>query len=130
MTRDSHKKPFEEGSDRRKRRRVPYIKFAWYRTVHDTSMGSEEDPDSLEGISRTCDISRTGIGIVVARPIAVGTLVFVEIATDQTNLSGIGKVMNSARIQSGMHRVGIHWLVVPPNDELLLGQMCEEDDQG
>ena len=130
MIRDSQESPIAKGSDRRQNRRANYVKFAWYGTVHDASIGSEEEPDCPEGISKTCDISSTGIGIQVADPIALRTLVFIEIATDQANLRGVGKIANSWQVQSGLHRVGIRWLVVPPNDQLLLGQLSGEDDQG
>ena len=128
MTRDSRQWPIVSGVERRGAQRVTCVRFAWYQMIVDDDAGGEEHA-GLEGITKTCDLSRLGIGIEVAEPLPHGALVFIEIATDQVNLSGLGRVSNSGRLPNGLYRTGIRWIVVPPNDRLLLAQLCGDDDE-
>ncbi len=117
MSSDEGKKASVSGADRRIASRYSTVKFVWYRILRLESDG-ENFPS--EGISKTCDISETGIGLHAPRALPVGRMIFVEIATTEFNLSAIGQIVYSKPTAEGYHRIGVHFTIVPPNDRLLL----------
>jgi hypothetical protein len=117
MSSDEGKNESVSAADRRIASRYSTVKFVWYRILKLESNG-ENFPN--EGISKTCDISETGIGLHAPRALPVGRMVFVEIATTEFNLSAIGKIIYSKPTTEGYHRIGVHFTIVPPNDRLLL----------
>jgi len=117
MSSDEGKKESVSAADRRVASRHTTVNFVWYKVLRLESDG-EKFPN--EGISKTCDISETGIGLHVPRALPIGRVIFVEIATKEFNLSVIGKIVYSKPTIEGYHRVGVHFTIVPPNDRLLL----------
>ncbi|MBN2496115.1 MAG: PilZ domain-containing protein [Deltaproteobacteria bacterium] len=99
--------------------RYPTVNFVWYSILDDESDG-EELPS--EGISKTCDISASGVGILVPRPLPVGKRIFLEVATKEFNLSAVGRVVYSKASMEGYYRVGVQFMVIPPNDRLRLAR--------
>lgn len=119
MSGDDSKKDSVLEGDRRVASRHTTVKFVWYKVLPLESNG-EDFPN--EGISKTCDISETGIGLHVPRGLPNGRQIFIEINTKEFNLSAVGKIIYSRATMEGYHRVGVHFLVVPPSDRLLLAK--------
>jgi hypothetical protein len=107
------------GSDR-KQRRHSLVRFVWYRPL-------DRDGAKREGVARSCDLSLSGIGIYTTRPLEPGTSVFVEIAAREFNLSAVGEVAHCTAA-GDTFRVGIAFVVLPPNDRALLRQLCASED--
>jgi c-di-GMP-binding flagellar brake protein YcgR len=114
------------GHERRSSPRVPLVRFIWYKVIKEEQQANEE---SREGISRMCDLSRTGVGIYVTQPIDAGKRVFLEVATTKENLSALGQVVNTRPTDDGLYRVGIHFIAIPPNDRLALDNLLGRDEQ-
>lgn len=81
------------------------VKFIWFKVL-----GEEH-----EAIARSCDVSRTGIGLHTAEPIAPGKLVFVEVITASGAVSFVGRVAHCSATDD-LQRVGIQVDTMPPND--------------
>lgn len=105
------------GDDLRQAPRNPMIRFVWYRVL-------VEDGPAAEGVARSCDVSNSGIGIQTTREIPPGATLFVEIAAQDFNLSAVGRVVHCAA-RGDTYRVGIAFVVIPPNDRPLLRKLCE-----
>jgi hypothetical protein len=127
MTSDDGKKESVSAADRRVASRHSTVKFVWYRVL---SLESDGEDFPSEGISKTCDISETGIGLHAPRALPVGRIIFLEIATTEFNLSAIGKIIYSRPTTEGYHRVGVHLTIIPPNDRLLLMRHFKSHDEG
>lgn len=125
MTGDDGKKDSVSKGDRRVAARHITVKFVWYKVLP-SELNGEDFPN--EGISKTCDISETGIGLHVPRGLPVGSHIFIEINTRNFNLSAVGKIVYSKATMEGYHRVGAHFLVIPPNDLLLLKKYFRRDE--
>jgi c-di-GMP-binding flagellar brake protein YcgR len=125
MSRDSEKKIEASNINRRKAERHPIINFVWYKVLENNS---EKLAKSPEGISKMCDISATGIGLYVTEIVPVGKNVFMEVIADKFNLSMIGEIVHSRVEEDGYFRLGISFVVVPPNDRLLLSRMFGGSD--
>ena len=119
---NNHNEP--SGSERRSSERISLVRFIWYKVIDEERQAGDE---SQEGISRMCDISTTGVGIYVAQPIAAGKRVFLEVSTTGENLSAVGQVANSRPTAEGLYRVGIHFIVIPPNDRFALDNLLGRD---
>lgn len=93
--------------------RHPTVNFIWYKELID------EDVDTTvpaEGISRSCDISKTGLGLYTANPLTKERLIFVEMVAKEFNLSAVGKIVHVKQMKDGLYRAGIHFLAIPPTD--------------
>lgn len=104
--------------DRRAARRVRLLKFAWYCGLEGAA-GTR-----LEGLARSCDVSVSGVALWVAQPVPVGTRLFVEIVSGELCLSAVGLVVRSVAADGGQVQLGIHFQVVPPNDQVALTRFC------
>jgi hypothetical protein len=104
------------GIENRLAARHTTVNFIWYKIIED----SDDSKQSDEGISKSSDISETGVGMLVTRLIPKGKKVFVEIATKDFNISAVGQIVYTKYEGEGFYRVGIQFLAVPPNDLLLL----------
>ena len=109
----------EDVTDKRDSSRCPLITFCWYSVVGES--GSDH-----EGLARSCDISKTGVGVVTSKAVPVGQYVFIEVATGAGQLSAIGKVMYCSPIDGGSYRVGLRLDIVPPTDMGILAAMVAE----
>lgn len=112
--------------DRRVATRHITVKFVWYKVLPLKPDG-EDFPN--EGISKTCDISETGMGLHVPRGLPIGRQIFIEINTKEFNLSAVGTIIYSRATMEGYHRVGVHFIVIPPNDRLLLSKHLSRDEK-
>jgi hypothetical protein len=104
-------------SDNRKAERHPTINFVWYRVI---GIRADEDQNPVEGLAKSCNISETGLGLLVPIPLPVDEKIFVEIAIKNFNLSAVGRIVFSIPIEGNYQQVGIQFLAVPPNDRMLL----------
>ncbi len=104
------------GIDNRLATRHPTVNFIWYKIID----GSDDGKQPVEGISKSSDISESGVGMMVTRLIPKGTTVFVEVATRDFNISAVGKVVYTKYEGEGFYRAGVVFLAIPPNDLLLL----------
>jgi hypothetical protein len=107
------------GEDNRQYQRRPVVRFIWYKLLEDDNETSEYNS---EGISKTCDISSSGIGIYVTTELPLGKLIFIEVAAHEFGISAVGKITNVRPSAKKYFRVGIHFTIVPPNDRLKLGE--------
>jgi len=109
----------ERADEDRRQAAVRYttVNFVWYQVLSD-EIGKEQS--KFEGIAKSCDISVSGVGLLVPNGLPVGRMVFIEIATKTFNMSAVGKIVYSNPTEGATQRVGIQFLVVPPNDRLLL----------
>jgi hypothetical protein len=114
------------GPERRSEPRLTLVRFIWYKVIEEDPASGEEP---REGISRMCDISKTGVGIQLTQPIAAGKRVFLEVSTTKENLSAVGQVAHSRPTAEGLFRVGIHFLAIPPNDRLALENLLGSHEQ-
>lgn len=112
--------------ERRITRRIPLVRFVWYKVL-DREL--DEVERSLEGISKSCDISETGVGLYTTQHIPIGTPIFLEIATKRFNLSCIGKVAYSRNADGKFFRIGIRFVLLPPNDRVLLIEHFVKDKE-
>lgn len=124
MSHDENNQNEPSGPERRSSERISLVRFIWYKVI-DEEHRADEKP--REGISRMCDISKTGVGIYVTQPIAAGTRVFLEVSTTGENLSAVGQVANTRPTPQGLYRVGIHFIAIPPNDRLALDNLLGRD---
>ena len=115
------------GTERRSSPRLVLVRFIWYKVIQE-EWPSDQEPQ--EGISKMCDISRTGVAVQVTKPIGAGKRVFLEISTTKDNLSAVGQVTHSRPTGDGLYRVGIHFLAIPPNDRLALNNLIGADEEG
>lgn len=106
----------DSGIDDRVATRHLTINFVWYKIIEDEEDSERQD----EGISKSSDLSETGVGILMTRLIPKGKKVFIEIATKNFNISAVGKIVYTKYEEEGFYRVGIQFIVIPPNDLLLL----------
>ena len=114
---EKEEKADSRGSPRKIATRYTTVNFVWYQVLGDLDAVQE---DVVEGIAKSSDISTSGVGLLVPTGLPVGRLVFLEIATKTFNLSAVGKVVYSNLLEGGTQRAGIQFLVIPPNDRLLL----------
>jgi len=103
-----------QGIENRAATRHITVNFIWYKII------DGEEKESIEGISKSNDISETGVGMLVTRLIPNGKRVFIEIATQKFNISAVGKIVYSKYEGEGFYRAGVQFLALPPNDLLLL----------
>lgn len=123
------KKTFEIPDPPPERRGAPRclaVDFVWYKVL--TPADNIEKSD--EGIFKMRDISHTGLGIYVTKPLEVGTLVFIEICSKALRLSAVGEVANIRQDAKGYYRVGIRFRVLPPNDRMALLNFWKKNDRG
>jgi hypothetical protein len=121
-------KPDESAStNRRGERRHPLISFVWFQIIDDTEPSDEyADWASSSGcIARSCDISAGGIGITASQSCPVGSKVFMEISTGGFHISAAGQAIHARCTTEGQFRIGINFLVVPPNDRIRLRKTCD-----
>jgi hypothetical protein len=104
-------------AERRITKRHSLVRFVWYKVL---SNEFDQLESSLEGISKSCDISETGVGLYATSHIPVNTPVFLEIATLKFNISCIGKVAYSRQSEKNYFRIGVRFVLLPPNDRILL----------
>ncbi|MBW2277167.1 MAG: PilZ domain-containing protein [Deltaproteobacteria bacterium] len=128
MTIDDNKAGKAQGRERRISQRLPLVRFVWYKVIH-SKKPAEGLAGSEEGICKLCDISSTGVGILVPKPIADGSQVFLEISIGEYTISSIGEVVNTRPAPNQLYRVGALFVVLPPNDRVLLNRLLEDDDQ-
>ncbi len=95
--------------------------FVWYKIV-----GSSDGTDTCEGMARSCDASRSGIGLVTSRALPLGARLFVEIVVPEGNLSVVGTIVHCSSQPDGLFRVGVRLEIVPPNDRQTLARMVAE----
>jgi len=110
--------------DRRRAVRHPTVLFVWYKIL----VEDPDPPEHFEGVSKTCDISSSGVGVFTAWLLPVGKKVFLEIVTKEFNLSAIGRVVYARKIKDGYFRVGIEFEVMPPNDRTLFDNYYKENE--
>jgi len=101
----------------RRAERHSCVKFAWFRRIDETT---SESSGAEEGIARSCDLSETGVGLIVPAALPVGARVFIEIVTTAGNLNFIGRVMHCRERDEGCFRAGIHMEIVPPTNRATL----------
>lgn len=115
------------GHERRNSPRLPMVRFVWYKLIDPPAAGAA-DPISDEGICQLCDISSTGVGILVPKPMPKGSRIFLEISFVDCTISSVGEVMNTRPARTQLLRVGVRFVALPPNDRLLLNRLLEGDE--
>lgn len=109
------------GAERRQSSRATMVTFAWYQVL--AEVGANESGPS--GISQSCDVSETGIGLLTTRQLEPGARVFVELSTSLGSLSAVAEVANCQRTSGDRYRVGLKLLVVPPSDREAFDRIAE-----
>lgn len=121
MSHDNDDRDSGFGRERRKLMRHPMVSLVWYRIVEDVDILETKE---LEGISKMCDISQSGLGLYTPREIQKDKLVFLEVNTKTDgNFSAVGRVVNVSKVDETYYRIGVRFIVVPPNDHLLLRKL-------
>jgi c-di-GMP-binding flagellar brake protein YcgR len=98
--------------DRRRHERQVINTFVWYKIL-------SEDPDSVEGIARSFDISEGGIAMVLSKPLPMEAKVFLEIGVGSLRLSAVGRIVH-VKTQGDRYFIGIEFQLLPPNDRIQL----------
>jgi hypothetical protein len=117
MTVNKDREVSNRSEERRIAKRHSLVRFVWYKVLTNEF---DQLESSLEGISKSCDISETGVGLHTTSPISIDTPVFLEIATLKFNISCIGKVAYSRKSENSYFRIGVRFVLLPPNDRVLL----------
>lgn len=118
--------PAGVSTNQRRSHRRPLVRFIWFMLIED-ALDIELDPSTpIEGIAHSCDISAGGVGITIPHRYPIAAKLFVEIAAGSFNISAVGRVAHVMPV--GEHfRLGIEFVVMPPNDRLLLKKICGGD---
>jgi hypothetical protein len=118
-------KPPSSVDGQRQHARQSLVRFTWYRVLPEGEGSSRDD----QGISRTCDVSLGGLGLRLTRPLAVGAKLFLEMALGERTLSAVGMVMHARPRSGGGYRIGVKFLVMPPNDVLDLEALLSDEPE-
>lgn len=105
--------------DQRRTPRHEYINFGWYKRIDSGARDAEQ------GVARSCDVSDSGVGMILTRPLPKAAQLFLELIGRAGSISAIGTVMHCADVGNGCFRVGIRIDSIPPTDELTWQQMVE-----
>lgn len=121
-----------KGESRRRAKRTSVISFIWYKLL-DSDLDAMVSGEGIaqiktEGVAHSCDISRTGVGLYLAHPLPAEATVFIEVAGKKLNLSAIGKVVYSKKEKKGYYRVGLEFVVIPPNDLISLKKYVGKEE--
>lgn len=108
--------------DRRRARRYAYRQLVWFKILEETA---DRTGDSVEGVSRSCDISTSGLGLISSVPMPVGKNAFLEIPAKGFKFSAMGTIVYSHRTEDDLHHVGIRFSVIPPNNRIDLDRLIE-----
>lgn len=104
----------------RKEERREVVSFVWYKLLPvDPATGER----SFEGVARSCDISPSGVGMVIARPLDPGAWVFLELGLRVGRVSVVGRVRHCHPMDGGLFRVGCALDVMPPNDRQAVAKL-------
>jgi len=90
MIEDGDQSATERVRERRCSTRLPVVNIVWYKILEDDWDAQES---SLEGVSRMCDISHHGIGLLVTQDLPIGKHVFVEATLQKFSVSAVGVVV-------------------------------------
>ncbi len=107
------------GPERRTNPRQQYVNFAWYKRI------DASGPDGEEGVAHSCDVSRTGAGLVAGRPLPAGARLFIELIIRGGRVSMVATVMHCRELGNGRYRVGVEINVMPPMDRPIWDSMQE-----
>jgi hypothetical protein len=107
------------GPERRTNPRQQYVNFAWYKRIDVSGPGGEE------GVAHSCDVSKTGAGLVVGRPLPAGAQLFVELLIRGGRVSMVATVMHCRELENERYRIGIEIDVMPPMDRPIWDTMQE-----
>jgi c-di-GMP-binding flagellar brake protein YcgR len=112
---EKNKKSLEqEGAERRQSPRYFSTNFTWFKIIDSTGQ------DSTEGISKSFDISLTGIGLHHSQGLSSGKYIFLEIVRKAACICVAGKIVYSKKENDNFFRVGVEFVVVPPNSKVQL----------
>ena len=77
--------------------------------------------EELQVQARTCDLSPSGAGLTLTRPLPAGTLVLLTLRLP----GGMGCLSLKAIVARGKgYRAGVHFVAPTPEQRLLLGELC------
>lgn len=109
------------GSNRRIHERHHLTRFVWFQTIP----GDGVEP--ADGISYCVDVSRGGLGLVVKTAVPCGTLLFVEVVFDGLHhrIAAVCRVVHTAETENGSSRLGLEFVVVPPEARQFLSEHFE-----
>lgn len=113
-------RPGASAGEQRQAPRHRTVKFAWYKAL--------DEGVEIEGVAHSCDLSRGGIGLYVSHELPSNAKVFVEVSTGEFSLSAVGKVAHVRKAKEGYFRIGISFVVVPPNDRILLDRLFRTEE--
>jgi hypothetical protein len=83
-------------------------------------LGKGEDFESQgDGLAKTADLSATGVGFDANESITTGEKIFLEISVTKASISCVGQVVYCRPLPGGRFRIGVHFLVMPPNDRFI-----------
>lgn len=127
MSRDTDPPTKKRGRERRCSARLPVVKLVWYKILEDEW---DDSDSSIEGVSKMCDISHNGVGLVVTQNLPLGKHIFVEVTSYKFSVSAVGVVVYNKEQGKGFYRIGIRFKIMPPNDKLTLDGFIKNYDKG
>ena len=107
-------------SHRRRSQRHTVATMVWYKVV------PHEAEATPEGVARSVDISQSGLGIIVPSSLPLKRLIWLELSAGQVRMSALGKTVFSIN-EREYYRVGIEFVVIPPNDRIQLREFCTDE---
>jgi hypothetical protein len=112
----SEKSP-ADWSERRSGQRHPFVALVWF-----CRLGPEDDDSKqlIDGLAKTADVSSTGLGFDSNEPIPPGERIFLEVSVRKVSVSCVARVVHCGFRRGGRFRIGVRFLIVPPNDRLVL----------
>lgn len=126
MRRDTEPPSRSRGRERRRSTRLPIINLVWFKILEDEW---EETESSMEGVSKMCDISHNGVGLVTTKDLPLSKHIFVEVTSQKFSVSAVGVVVFKTRQGPGFYRIGIRFKIMPPNDKLTLDSLIKNHDE-
>jgi hypothetical protein len=106
--------------ERRGAERFSYRELVWFKLVE---YKDEQAGDSVEGVSRSCDVSTGGLGLISSHPMPEGQNIFLEISGKGFEFSATGQVVYSRPIERNIHRVGVRFSALPPGNRIDLDRL-------
>jgi hypothetical protein len=111
-----------QGSERRDAPRRDFVTISWWSLIPDAARGEDQ---AQSGLAQVCDISGTGIGLVMARVIPIGALMYTRFVSKDCSVAAVGRVVYCGEIGPTSWRCGIHFEVISPLDRVALRKLVE-----
>jgi c-di-GMP-binding flagellar brake protein YcgR len=93
--------------------------FAWFKRIVDSEDALAEFAE--EGVVQFCDISQSGVGIILPSTVAVGAMIMIRLESRRGSFCAVGRIRHCKKRSDGKtYRAGIEFVIIPPTDQIVL----------